>query len=151
MIVEKGNQMMKLTDAKQLCEHVLTYGKEIDTNPLSVVVLDKGGHVLCAMRDENSGIMRYEVAYGKAWGALGMGFGTRTFAQMSESSDKFKSFVQALSSASQGKVIPTQGGVLVRNQAGELLGAVGVSGDSSERDEACILHAVKQLNWIPQP
>ncbi|MFY0689256.1 MAG: heme-binding protein [Cyclobacteriaceae bacterium] len=142
--------MLKLKEAKALSEAVLTHGEPLKTNPLTVVVLDKGGHVLCVMRDENSGIMRYEVAYGKAWGALGMGFGTRTFAQMAESSDKFQSFVKALG-ASQGRVIPTQGGVLVRNQGGELLGALGVSGDSSERDEACILYAVQQMNWIPQP
>lgn len=143
--------MLRLTEAKNLCEQILTEGQKIKSHPLSVVVLDRGGHVLCAMRHEEAGILRHDVAHGKAWGALGMGFGTRTFAGMVESSPKFQSFVGSLTALSDGKVIPTQGGVLIRNQNGDLLGAVGVSGDSSDRDEVCILEAINKMNFIAQP
>lgn len=143
--------MLRLSEARELCDQVLVHGKQIKCNPLSVVVLDRGGHILCAMREEEAGIMRHDVAYGKAWGALGMGFGTRTFAGMVESSSKFQSFVGSLSTMSNGRVVPTQGGVLIRNQNGDLLGAIGVSGDSSERDESCILEALKQMKFIAQP
>lgn len=143
--------MLKLTEATTLCNLVLQYGKEIKCNPLSVVVLDRGGHPLCIMRHEDAGIMRHDVAYGKAWGALGMGFGTRTFAGMAANGGKFAEFVQSLSTMSGGRVVPTQGGVLIRNQSGELIGSIGVSGDSSERDEECILYALKEMNLVAQP
>ena len=143
--------MLRLVEARNLCDKVLENGRQLKCNPLSVVVLDRGGHLLCAMREEEAGILRHDIAYGKAWGALGMGFGTRTFAGMVERSNKFQSFVGSLSTMSGGKVVPTQGGVLIRNERGDLLGAIGVSGDSSERDEACILEAINELNFIAQP
>ncbi len=143
--------MLRLSEAKTLCESVFTYGHQIKCNPLTVVVLDRGGHVLCAMREEDSGILRYEVAYGKAWGALGMGFGTRTYDELTNNTGTYQSFVHGLMGASNGKVIPTKGGVLIRNSNGDLLGAIGVSGDSSERDEACILYAVGKMKMIAQP
>ncbi|MGL1887927.1 MAG: heme-binding protein [Reichenbachiella sp.] len=140
-----------MSEAKQLCEQVLEIGEEINSQPLTVVVLDQGGHLLCALRSERSGIMRYEVAYGKAWGALGMGFGTRVFSEMVDSSASYQSFVHALSTMSGGKVVPVPGGVLLRNSNGDLLGAIGVSGDSSDRDEQCILRAISQMKMIAQP
>lgn len=143
--------MLKLSEAKQLSEITLSYGRKINCNPLTVVVLDKGGHLLCALREEESGILRFNVAHGKAWGALGMGFGTSTFSQMTQSTGTMQSFVHGLMAASDGQVIPTRGGVLVRNSNGALLGAIGVSGDSSNRDEECILHAVDRMNMIAQP
>ena len=143
--------MLKLSEARQLCDHVLAHGRKINCNPLTVVVLDKGGHVLCAMRQEESGILRYDIAYGKAWGSLGMGFGTRTFSQMTHNPGTMQSFVHGLMAASDGKVIPTQGGVLIRNSNGDLLGSIGVSGDAPDRDEECIIEAIQEMKMIAQP
>ncbi len=143
--------MLKTSEAKEICDIVLATGEKINAQPLAVVVLDRGGHPLCAYRHEEAGILRYDVAYGKAWGALGMGFGTRGFAEMVESSNRFQSFVGALTNLADGKVVPTPGGVLIRNSNGDLLGAVGVSGDTSDRDEYCILEALKKMKMIAQP
>lgn len=143
--------MLTLKDAKQIAEKIMDFAESEKLNPLAVAVLDKGGHSLCTLRHHEAGILRNDIAFGKAWGALGMGFGTRTFASMVSSSDKFQSFVGALSDMSNGKVVPTQGGVLIRNSDGELIGAVGVSGDSSENDEAAILNTLESLNYIAQP
>ncbi|WP_109831943.1 GlcG/HbpS family heme-binding protein [Reichenbachiella versicolor] len=143
--------MLKLKEAISLCDKVIAYGEHRQYNPLTAVVLDRGGHILCTLRHEDCGILRFDIAYGKAWGALGMGFGTRGFANMVQSSEKMQSFVHSLSVMSGGRVVPTQGGVLIRNSNGDLLGAIGVSGDSSERDEECILHAVRSMGMIAQP
>ena len=143
--------MLKLNEARQLCELVLKYGNEKLSNPLTVVVLDAGGHPLSVMRQEESGILRYEIAYGKAWGALGLGMGTSTYSELTARSGTFQSFVHSLMSASGGRVIPTRGGVLIRNESGHLLGAIGVSGDSPHNDESSALYALDQLKLTPQP
>ncbi len=142
--------MLKLSEAKSLCDLVLAYGRKLNCQPLTVVVLDRGGHLLSAMREEEAGILRFEIARGKAWGALGMGFGTSTFARLTDQPGTMNSFVTALMAASEGKVIPTKGGVLIRNEAGSLIGAIGVSGDIPDRDEECILYALKESKLIAQ-
>ena len=103
-------------------------------DPLTVAVLDSGGHLLSFQREDGSGILRSDIAIGKAWGALGMGIPSRTIR------DRLKdrpAFQNALAVASQGRFIPVPGGVLACNQEGDVLGAVGISGDTSEKDEYC--------------
>jgi uncharacterized protein GlcG (DUF336 family) len=103
------------------------------------VVLDAGGQLKAMKREDGSSLLRPEIAGGKAWGALGMGFGGREFARRAAANPVF---IQALSVASGGRVIPVPGGVLIRDQAGDLLGAVGISGDTSENDETCAIHGI---------
>jgi len=83
--------------------------------------------------------MRFDIAFGKAWGTLGMGFGGRELERRGDSAGIFFNSLQAMSG---GKIVPAQGGVLVRNQAGQVVGAVGVSGDVSDKDEACAIHGI---------
>ncbi len=143
--------MLTLELAKNLCDSALQSAAVSNLNPLTVVVLDAGGHPVCVMRQDGAGILRYEIAYGKAWGALGMGMGTSTFSELTARQGTHQSFVQSLMVASGGRVIPTRGGILIRNRDGQLIGAMGISGDSPENDEQCALYAIQKHQLIPQP
>lgn len=90
--------------------------------------------------------MRPEIAGGKAWGALGMGFGGREFARRATGNS---AFIQALSVASAGRIVPVPGGVLIRDEAGQIVGAVGISGDTSDNDETCAVYGVKCAGLVP--
>lgn len=104
--------------------------------PLAVAVLDAGGHLVAFKREDRAGILRFDIAFAKAWGALGMGFGTRELANRSAT------FVNALAVMSGGRVAPSPGGVLIAADTGEIVGAVGISGDKGEMDEACAVAGI---------
>jgi uncharacterized protein GlcG (DUF336 family) len=111
-------------------------------------VLDSGGHLVAFKREDKSGLLRFDIAFGKAWGALGMGFGSRTLAARA---GKTPMFITALAAVSAGRMVPVPGGVLIRNAAGDLLGAVGISGDTSERDEMCALAGIEAAGLRADP
>lgn len=112
---------------------------------MTVAVLDAGGHLLAFQREDGAGILRPQIAMGKAWGVLGMGLGGRAMAQRAE---HHPSFYAALSAASEGRVFPVSGGVLVRASHGQVVGAVGVSGDLPERDEGCAIAGISAAGLI---
>ncbi len=114
-------------------------------SPLTVAVLDAGGHVVVMKRSDNSGILRCEIAYGKAWGALGMGLPTRTLGERAKATP---SFFAAIAASSEGRLIPVPGGVLLRNDSGAIIGAVGVSGDTSDIDEECAMEAIAACSCV---
>jgi uncharacterized protein GlcG (DUF336 family) len=105
-----------------------------------VVVLDAGGHDIALKRQDGSGILRADIARGKAWGALGMGFSSR---ELAERAQKVPAFIGALSSVSQGRLVPAAGGVLIYDEGRNIIGAVGISGDTSDRDEDCALSGIR--------
>jgi 3-hydroxyisobutyrate dehydrogenase len=125
----------------------LQTGRDLKLAPLVVAVLDAGGHLVAFQREDGSGILRFDIAFGKAWGALGMGFGSREFVARSQANP---AFVGALATASGGRVIPVPGGVLVKSADGAVLGAVGVSGDTSDKDEMCILAGIAAAGFEAQ-
>ncbi len=126
--------VITLAQASTIVDAALKKGRDTNSAPLTVAVLDAGGHLVAFKREDRSGILRFDIAFGKAWGALGMGFGSRTlFARAPRSG----MFFTALAAASQGRFVPVPGGVLIRDQAGDVIGAVGISGDVSDRDEEC--------------
>jgi uncharacterized protein GlcG (DUF336 family) len=92
--------------------------------------------------------MRVDIATGKAWGALGMGFGSR---ELAERAAKQPMFITALAAASQGRMVPAPGGVIIRDAAGDIIGAVGISGDVSEKDEACAVAGIEAAGLTAQP
>jgi uncharacterized protein GlcG (DUF336 family) len=111
-------------------------------------VLDAGGHLVAFKREDKSGILRFEIAFGKAWGALGMGFGSRTLAGRVNRSQMF---FTALAAASDGRFVPVTGGVLVRDAAGDVIGAVGISGDTSDNDEKCAIAGIAAAGLKADP
>src|SRR5260221_1888540 len=121
---------LSLESASRIVEAALERPAADGLNPLTVAVLDAGGHLVAFKRQDRSGILRPDIAQGKAWGALGMGVGSRDLAQRAE---KAPAFFVALASVSQGRLVPVPGGVLIRNANDEVIGAVGISGDLSDK------------------
>jgi uncharacterized protein GlcG (DUF336 family) len=122
-----------LASANKIIETGIRLGREHKHNPLTFCVLDRGGHVVSVQREDNSSIMRFEVAFGKAWGSLALGHSTRFLEDQLAKNRPF--FLQSLTAASGGKVVPALGGILIRTQEGELIGALGITGDTGENDE----------------
>jgi uncharacterized protein GlcG (DUF336 family) len=139
---------LTLEKAAAIVDAALRRGRELHLKPLTVAVLDAGGHLLAFKREDRSGILRPEIAQAKAWGALGMGLGSRALAQRAIAAPAF--FV-SLASTSQGRLIPVPGGVLIRATDGEVLGAVGISGDHPEQDEACGVFGVENADLTADP
>jgi uncharacterized protein GlcG (DUF336 family) len=129
-----------LAQASTIVDTALNKGREMNLAPLTVAVLDAGGHMVAFKREDRSGILRYDIAYGKAWGALGMGFGSR---ELGDRAAKNPVFFGVLATVSQGRLIPVPGGVLIKDAAGAVLGAVGISGDASDKDEACAIAGIE--------
>lgn len=136
-----------LEQAEVIADAALARGREIDCKPLTVAVLDDGGHLVVLKREDRSGILRPEVAIGKAWGALGMGMGSRALEGLAKDRPYF---VDTLSDMAGGRVVPVAGGVLIRSPEGELLGAVGVTGDVSDRDEVCALAGIEAAGLVAE-
>lgn len=131
--------------ARTLADAALAEGKARGFAPLCAVVLDAGGHALCVMRDERASTMRPEIATAKASGCLGMGFGGRELAKRAAAVPQF---FTSLASIFPKGIIPVAGGVLIRDASGLLLGAVGVSGDTSDNDEVCALAGIAAAGLI---
>ena len=122
---------LTLAQGVKIAEAALEKGREAGMHPLTVAVLDAGGHLVAFMRQDESGILRPEIAMGKAYGALGFGLGSR------ELREKNPQFLASVAAASGGKMVPVPGGVLIRDpETGAIIGAVGISGDVSDNDEA---------------
>jgi uncharacterized protein GlcG (DUF336 family) len=139
---------LTLAQASSIVDAALKKGREMKFAPLSVAVLDAGGHLVAFKREDRSGILRYDIAKGKAWGALGMGFGSRS---LFERAEKAQMFFTTLAAASGGRVITNPGGVLVRDAEGEIIGAVGISGDASDNDEICAIAGIAAVGLKADP
>src|SRR5262249_57275254 len=99
-------------------------------------------------REDKSGLLRFDIAFGKAWGALGMGFGSRTLAARAA---KTPQFFTMLAAASEGRMVTNPGGVLIRTAAGDIIRAVGLSGDLSDRHEACATAGIEAARLQTAP
>jgi len=132
-----------LQQATTVVEAALRKGRETGCAPLAVAVLDDGGHLKAFAREDGAGIIRPQIAVGKAWGALGMGMGSRALARRVAEQPQQAPFFAALNAMSDGRVVPAPGGVLIRDDGGTVIGAVGISGDVSDKDEACALAGIE--------
>ena len=139
---------LTLAQAATIVDVALKAARDRKFAPLSVAVLDAGGHLVAFKREDKSGILRFDIAFGKAWGALGMGFGGRTLAGRAP---KSQLFFTMLAAASQGRFVPVVGGILIRDTAGDVIGAVGISGDTSENDETCGLAGIEAAGLKADP
>jgi uncharacterized protein GlcG (DUF336 family) len=128
-----------LAQASTIVDVALAKGREMALHALTVAVLDAGGHLVAFKREDGASLLRYEIACGKAWGALGMGVGSRALAAMAE---QRPAFVTAAVAASSGRLVPVPGGVLIQDASGAVIGAAGISGDQSDNDEACAVAGI---------
>lgn len=131
--------MLTLEQASTIVDSALSEGRLQGFHPLCVVVLDAGGHCLALKRDERASISRPEIATAKAAGCLGMGFGGREIAKRAHA---VPGFIAAMNGIFPKGILPVPGGVLIRDEAGALLGAVGISGDTSDNDELCAVAGI---------
>ena len=139
---------MPLAAASAIVDESLRLGRELNLLPLSVVVLDAGGRLVAVKSEDGSGIMRFDIALGKAWGALGMGISSRLIRDRLSNRPVFQT---ALASAADGKLIPVPGGILIEDDEHYTIGSVGISGDTSEKDEYCAILAVKKAGLMSEP
>ncbi|WP_409488650.1 GlcG/HbpS family heme-binding protein [Pseudomonas promysalinigenes] len=133
---------LNLKIAVSLVNAALAAGRKINAAPLTVAVLDAGGHVLALQREDGASLMRPEVATGKAWGAIALGKGSRLLALDAQ---QRPAFFAALNGLGERPVVPAPGGVLIRDQDGKVLGALGISGDTSDIDEQCAISAIEEV------
>jgi uncharacterized protein GlcG (DUF336 family) len=138
-----------LAQASTIVDAALNKARELKQMPQTVVVLDPGGHVVCAKREDGSGIIRFEIAVGKAYGALGMGWGSRT---MMERAAQNPNFLTAIVAASDGRMVPNPAGVLIRDAgSGQIVGAVGISGDTGDNDEIIAVAGIEAAGLKADP
>ena len=137
-----------LETAKSITAGVRAAGKDHGLKPLTVVVLDAGGHVISVEREDGASNNRFEIAYGKAYGALALGMGSRSLMARAEQQPYF---ITSAAAAVGGKLVPVPGGVLVKDAAGTVIGCVGVSGDTSDNDELAAISGIESVSLVPQP
>ena len=113
-----------------------------------MVVLDAGGHVVSVERENGSSNNRFEIAFGKAYGALALGMGSRSLMARAEQQAYF---ITAAAAAIGGRLVPVPGGVLVKDDSGSVVGCVGVSGDTSDNDELVAIAGITSASLVPQP
>jgi uncharacterized protein GlcG (DUF336 family) len=135
--------ILTLAKANEIIAAAFAKGGEMGLKPLSVAVLDPGGHTIAFQRSDGSSFMRYEIAAGKAYGCLAMGVGGRWLNAQAQSRPHF---LENVSAVSGGRIVAVPGGVLVMHD-GEIVGAVGVTGDSSENDEACAIAGIEAAEF----
>jgi uncharacterized protein GlcG (DUF336 family) len=136
---------LTLKQASIITDAALDEGARRKFAPLCVVVLDPGGHALMLKRMERASISRPQIATAKAAGCLGMGFGGRELARRAQA---MPAFFTALAGIFPQGIVPAAGGVLIRSEAGELLGAIGVSGDTSDNDEICAVAGIEAAGLV---
>ena len=126
--------------ARKILDTALAKGVEKKLKPLVVTVLDARGCVKISAAQDGTSLLRSEIAHGKAYGALAMGMGSRALFQRAQEQAYF---VSAVNTLAQGRLVPVPGGVLMHDPSGALLGAVGVSGDTSDNDEICAIAGIE--------
>lgn len=139
---------MTLAAASRIVDHALQVARRESFLPLAVVVLDAGGQLVACKREDGAGLLRVDIALGKARGALGMGIPSRLIHDRLASRP---AFLSALAACAEGRFIPVPGGVLVLDRAGGAIGAVGVSGDTSDKDEYCAIEGIKAAGLASDP
>ena len=137
-----------LAQASTIVDVALKKARDSNLAPLTVAVLDAGGHLVAYKREDKSGILRFDIAFGKAWGALGMGFGSRTLASRAA---KTPQFFTMLAAASGGRMVTNPGGVLIKDSGGTIVGACGISGDTSDKDEMCAIAGIEAAGLKADP
>ena len=132
--------LVTLEQSERIIDAILARGRELECRPLSVVILELGARVKAFKKDDGSAMMRFEMAYGKAFAALALGRSSSLVRERTEARPLFMSY---LMNASDGQIFAEGGGMLIRDERGEVIGAVGVTGDTQERDEELAAYGIR--------
>lgn len=136
---------LTLAQANRIVEVAFTTARATNIKPLAVAVLDDAGHVKSLQREDNASMFRNDVALGKAWAAVGMGASSRTLLARAKENPQF---FGALAATAQGKFLPQTGAVLIKDAAGNILGAAGASGGTGDEDEAVCIAGIEAAGLI---
>jgi len=134
--------MITLDQADRLIDAILKRGAELDCRPLSVIVVEPGCKVKAFKKEDGASMIRFEMAYGKAYAALAMG---RSSKLVKVRAEEKPIFMRYLLSASGDQIFPEGGGLQIRDEVGEVIGAVGVTGDTEDRDEELAVHGIRAI------
>ena len=134
---------LTLDVANRLVEHALRRARELGYKPMAIAVLDEAGNVKVVQRDDGASMLRVDIAVGKAWAAVGMGTSSRTLAERAKA---IPAFFNALAATGQGRFIPQTGAVLIQDERGATLGAIGASGGTGDEDEAICIDAIVAMS-----
>jgi uncharacterized protein GlcG (DUF336 family) len=137
-----------LTQAQTIITAALAHAREKKMQPLAVIVMDARGVPKAFAAEDGTSLRRYEIAHGKAHGALAMGTGSRTLGKRAQERPHF---IAAVTHVVGGALIPVPGGVLIRAADRAIIGAVGISGDSSDNDEAAALAGIAATGLSADP
>jgi len=137
---------LTLDKAQQIITAALAASKQAGYQPMGVVVLDESGHLKAFAREDGASMFRFDVAQGKAWGAVGMGASSRTLGERAKGNPNF--FV-ALAATANGRFLPQTGAVLIKDAQGKVIGAAGASGGTGDEDEAICIAGVKAAGFEP--
>ncbi len=137
---------LNLQNSISITDAVFSKSRELNTAPLTVAILDQGGKLISLLRQDGSSMLRPDIAIAKAWGAVALGKSSRA---IGDDAQQRPAFVSALNTLAQGNLIPVPGGVLIRNEREEVIGAIGISGDTSDVDELCAVAGVREVGLIP--
>ena len=132
---------LTLAQANKIIAKALEKAREMKIKPVSVVVLDDGGHLKAMQREDGASMFRFDVAQGKAWAAVAMGASSRALAKRAKDNPNF---FLSLASTANGKFLPQTGAALIKDAAGNILGAAGASGGTGDEDEACCAAGVEK-------
>lgn len=135
---------LPLAKSLKIINSAFAKAKELGLKPLAVVVLDAGGHVKASQRQDGASMLRFEIASGKAYGALAVGVGSRWLNAQAETRPHF---LEGLSAVSGGRIVAVPGGVLIKDRKGDIIGAVGITGDSSDNDEICAIAGIEAAGF----
>jgi uncharacterized protein GlcG (DUF336 family) len=139
---------LSLAEARAVIAAAFAKAAELHLKPLGIVVLDAAGHAKAFERQDGTSHMRLDIATGKAHGAIALGIGSRA---IFERAQQQAFFVSAVNTLARGSLVPVPGGVLVKTSDGLILGAVGISGDTSDQDEACAIAGIEAAGFIADP
>lgn len=132
--------VLLLDTARKILDAALAKAIEKKLKPMAIVVLDARGCVKASIAQDGTSLMRFEVAHGKAYGALAMGIGSRAIFKRANEQPYF---VDAMNTLARGALVPVPGGVLIKDSDARIVGAVGISGDTSDNDEACAVAGIE--------
>jgi uncharacterized protein GlcG (DUF336 family) len=137
---------LSLETARRILDAALAKSTELKLKPLAIAVLDARGCLKAFAAQDGTSLMRAQVAQGKAYGALALGMGSRAIFKRAQEQPFF---IDAVNTLARGEIIPVPGGVLMHDGAGQLVGAVGISGDTSDNDEACATAGITAAGLKP--
>lgn len=123
---------LTLDQANQIIQGARAAARAANYKPMGIAVLDASGQLVAFGREDGASMFRFDVARGKAWGAVGMGISSRALAERAKDNPNF--FI-TLSATAEGKFLPQPGAVLIKDANGNVLGAVGASGGTGDEDE----------------